>query len=63
MAKVSQEVLAAVKDAFQQYQKDIQSAPLAPQTKKAYVKSAVQFVHWMEGKFEPGRYQKRGMER
>ncbi len=63
MAKVNQEVLAAVKDAFEQYQKEVEAANVAPQTKRSYIKSAVQFVNWLEGKFEPGSYMKRGMER
>ena len=63
MPRVSQDVLAAVKDAFEQYQKEVEAPHVAPQTKRSYIKSAVQFVHWMEGRFQPGKTLKRGLER
>ena len=59
MAKVSEEILRAVEDAFERYRREIEASPLALNTKYGYLLQASKFVRWLDDDFEPRAYRRR----
>ena len=53
MAKVSQEVLAAVQTALQRYELEVEATGLTAQSKATYLLHARNFVRWLDDGFEP----------
>ena len=54
MPKVSNTVLAAIKEALVQWEQEVKSADLAPAAEKTYLLHPRHFVRWLEDDFEPG---------
>ena len=54
MAKVSREVLEAVQDALQRYEREVEATGMTGQSKSTYLLHARHFVRWLDDDFEPG---------
>ena len=54
MPKVSPEILKAVKDALDSYEKEVERTPLTASAKNTYLLHARNFVRWLDDDFEPG---------
>lgn len=55
MAKLSAAALREIEAALAQYEEQVRSTHLAPDTVKTYVLHARNFVRWLNGEFVPGR--------
>ena len=55
MAKVSEDVLRAVKKAHTEYVLEVIVSPLSDFTKALYRSHTMQFIRWMEDDFRPGQ--------
>ena len=54
MPKVSPEILKAVQDALDRYEREVEDTPLTTSAKNTYLLHARNFVRWLEDDFEPG---------
>lgn len=54
MARISAEALEEVKRAFREYEEQVESTNLSPNSKRTYTNRAECFVRWLDGDFEPG---------
>ena len=54
MPKVNYAVVAQVRDAFAQYEREVTASRLTLQSKATYILHASQFVRWLDDDFEPG---------
>ena len=54
MSKIDDDALMQVRQAFEDYKREVDDTPLAPDTKDIYISHAEQFVRWLYDDFEPG---------
>ena len=54
MPKVSPEILKAVQDALDRYEREVEDTPLATSAQNTYLLHARHFVRWLDDDFEPG---------
>ena len=55
MAKISEDVLKAVKKAHTEYVSEVIVSPLSDFTKALYCSHTLQFIRWREDDFQPGQ--------
>ena len=54
MVKPVSDFISHVREAFEDYQAEVEASNLAPASKVTYLRHAETFVRWMEGGFQPG---------
>ena len=54
MAKVSPQVVAIVRGAFERYVQEVKSSGLKENAQKTYLLHSHNFVRWLNDEFEPG---------
>ena len=54
MPKVSQDALNQVKNALEQYEREVNGTPMANNTKNTYLLHSRNFVRWLNDDFQPG---------
>ncbi|WP_297020990.1 hypothetical protein [Thalassospira sp.] len=52
--KISREALREIEAAYQKYEREVESLPLASSTKTTYLSHSQNFVRWLSGDFIPG---------
>ena len=59
MAKIDRTCLEAVKNAYEEYAKEVTLSGLSHKSKQTYTNHAEQFVRWLDDDFEPGGHLRR----
>ena len=54
MAKVTREMLTAIRTSFEQYKEEVENAGLKKATEMTYLRHADTFIRWLDDDFEPG---------
>lgn len=54
MAKISDSAMKEIREAFRQYEREVNRSSLKDNTRKTYLLHSGNFVRWLEGRFTPG---------